>query len=69
MIYNTKELMQILKVKESMCYKILNSGEIKAFKMGSSWKIPKKSVEDYINKKIGGLSNHERQSDSGLERL
>lgn len=52
MVYNTKELMKVLKIKDSQCYKLLNSGEIEAFKMGSDWKIPKKSVEKYIKKQI-----------------
>jgi 1-acyl-sn-glycerol-3-phosphate acyltransferase len=32
-------------------YKLLKSGKIKAFKLGT-WKIPVKSVYDYINQKI-----------------
>ncbi|SET38383.1 DNA binding domain-containing protein, excisionase family [Natronincola peptidivorans] len=52
MIYTAKELMEILKIKESLCYKLLREGEIKAFKMGSDWKIPKQSLEEYIARQL-----------------
>ncbi|MBQ8349277.1 MAG: helix-turn-helix domain-containing protein [Ruminococcus sp.] len=31
---------------------LLNNGEINAFKIGKVWKIPKKSVEEYIDRKV-----------------
>lgn len=59
MIYTAKELMGILKIKESLCYKLLREGKIKAFKMGCDWKIPKQSLEDYIKSQMEEQNNNE----------
>ncbi|MBQ1992011.1 MAG: helix-turn-helix domain-containing protein [Clostridia bacterium] len=45
-----EELCNKLFISPTTAYKLLQSGEIKAFKLGT-WKIPLQSVEDYINKK------------------
>ncbi len=51
-ILTPAELMSYLKIQRSLCYKLLNTGQIKAFKMGSSWKIPRSSVEEYVSKQL-----------------
>lgn len=57
-IYDEDELMTIeqlcerLFISATTAYKLLQSGEIKAFRVGS-WKIPEKSVRDYIKRKCG----------------
>lgn len=47
------ELCEILFIGKNAAYKMLNEGEIKAFKAGRIWKIPKMAVEEYILKKSG----------------
>lgn len=44
-------LCEILGIGKNTAYQLLNDQEIDAFKVGTVWKIPKKSVEDYINRK------------------
>ena len=43
-----EELCQRLMIGKNMAYHLLNSNEIAAFRIGRSWKIPVKSVNDYI---------------------
>lgn len=47
-IWTTDEVMDYLLIGRNTIYELLRSGKIKAFKIGSSWKIPKKAVDDYI---------------------
>lgn len=54
MIYTAHEVMEILRIKQSMVYKLLKEGHIKAFKMGSDWKIPEAALEEYIKKMMEG---------------
>lgn len=44
------ELCQQLFISQTTAYKLLQSGEIKAFKLGT-WKIPAQSVNEYIKKR------------------
>lgn len=59
--YNEHELLSIdelcnkLFISHTTAYKLLQSGEIKAFKLGT-WKIPSKSVEEYIKSKVKSSS-------------
>jgi len=46
------EVMEFLNIGKNTLYRLLNNGEISAFKIGKVWKIPKKSVEEYVNKKV-----------------
>ncbi len=47
-ILTTDEVMDYLLIGRNTLYELLRNGKIKAFKIGSSWKISKKAVEDYI---------------------
>ena len=46
------EAMDYLGIGENTLYKLLNSGELKAFRIGRVWKIPRKEIEKYIDKSI-----------------
>ncbi|MCC8046797.1 MAG: helix-turn-helix domain-containing protein [Clostridiales bacterium] len=46
-----EEFEKLLKIGHSTAYRLLNSGEIKAFKIGRCWKIPKAAVSEYISRK------------------
>ncbi len=54
-LLNVEELCEILGIGKNVAYQILNSGEIKAFKIGKGrvWKIPLISIEEYILLKSG----------------
>ena len=44
-------LCDMLGIGKNTAYQLLNDGEIDAFKVGTVWKIPKKSVENFIDRK------------------
>lgn len=39
------DLCELLMIGKTMAYQILRSGQVKAFRLGRCWKIPKKSVQ------------------------
>lgn len=41
-IWTTDEVMDYLLIGRNTLYELLRTGKIKAFKIGSNWKIPKK---------------------------
>jgi len=47
-VYTVKELMEILKIGSTKAYELVNSGEIKAKKIGTSYRITEKAVEEYL---------------------
>ena len=51
MIMEIDGLCDLLGIGKNTAYQLLNDGEIDAFKVGTVWKIPKKSVEEFINRK------------------
>lgn len=53
-IMQFEEVMDYLNIGKNTLYGLLKSGELNAFKIGKVWKIPKKSVEEYINNALRG---------------
>ncbi len=47
-----EEVMDYLNIGRNSLYALLNSGEIKAFRVGRNWKIPRKSLDKYIDESI-----------------
>lgn len=47
------DVMEALHIGKNIVYDLLSSGEIKAFRMGRPWKIPKESVIQYVRIKSG----------------
>ena len=43
------QLCQILQIGKNTAYKLLQTGEIKGFRVGRSWKIPRDSVIEYVS--------------------
>jgi len=54
-IMTVEELMEMLQIGKSTAYQLLASGEIRAFRIGRKWEIPKKAVYEYIQKKTNTL--------------
>ena len=42
------DVCEILMVGSNRVYELLNSGLLKGFRIGRTWRIPKKSLETYI---------------------
>lgn len=49
-IITVEELCEILMIGKNTAYILLSSGQIKAFRNGTRWKIPKVAVIEYIRK-------------------
>ena len=47
-VITVKEMMDILAIGKNTAYKLLQDGTIKAFRIGKTYKVLTKSVEDYI---------------------
>ena len=52
-ILKIEELCEILKIGRNRAYELLDTGQIKGFRLGRPWKIPKLSVEHYLKKQAG----------------
>ncbi len=50
-IITIDEMCELLMIGRTTAYKLLNSNEIKAFRIGKVWKISKASVEEYIKER------------------
>jgi excisionase family DNA binding protein len=44
----------ILGCSSQTIYKLINTGELKAFKTGKAWKISAQSIKDYTNANLNG---------------
>ena len=51
-LMNSNEVMEILGIGKNFFYKLLSSGQLKAFRVGRTWRIPKCSVEEYIYQSV-----------------
>lgn len=47
-VITVEELMELLYIGKNTAYRLLNSGELRAFKIGKVWKIPREAVGEYI---------------------
>lgn len=52
-ILTIDEICEILMIGRNAAYTLLNSGELHAFRIGKTWKIPKLSLETYILHRTG----------------
>lgn len=43
-----KDLCEMLTIGKNTAYHLLKTNQIKAFKIGRIWKIPRESVSDYV---------------------
>ena len=51
-ILNIDQFCELLDVGKSTGYNLLKSGKIKGFKIGKVWKVPVRSIEEFVLKKI-----------------
>lgn len=47
-ILTVDDVMQMLYIGRNTVYNLLNSGKLKGFRIGRTWKIPKDCLTDYI---------------------
>ena len=48
-LVTVEELCEMLMIGKNTAYRLLNSGAIKAIRIGRIWKIPKKSIEEFVS--------------------
>ena len=51
-ILTREEVMEFLKIGKGTFYKLLRDGDLKGFKEGNRYKIPVRSVEEYVENKL-----------------
>lgn len=51
LLIEIEDLCRAFGIGKNTAYSLLTSGEIDAFKIGTVWKIPMKSVEAYMDRK------------------
>lgn len=51
-ILTPEEVMEQLNIGKNAIYKLLSFGNLKAFRLGRNWKIPRKEVDAYIDRMI-----------------
>lgn len=47
-ILSVYELMDVLQIGKNAAYHLLNTGKLKAFRVGRTWKIPRGMVDEFI---------------------
>lgn len=47
-ILSAEEAAEALRIRENAIYRLLNKGELKAFKNGRTWRIPTDALKEYI---------------------
>ena len=47
-ILTVSDVAQILYIGKNRVYELLDSGDLKGFRIGRVWKIPKEAVQEYI---------------------
>lgn len=50
-LITVEELCELLSIGKNSAYGLLNSGEVKAFRIGRVWKISREAVWEYIKRK------------------
>ena len=45
---SAEEVSEALRIGHNTVYSLLNSGELKAFRFGKNWKIPRTAVERFV---------------------
>lgn len=49
-ILTLKELRELLHIGKNTALRLVQSGEIEAFRVGNQWRVPRNSIVKYINR-------------------
>ena len=50
-LITVEDLCELLFIGKNAAYRLLNTGEVKAFRIGRVWKIPREAVYEYVRRK------------------
>ena len=56
-ILTVNEMMDMLAIGKNTAYKLLREGKIKSFRLGNSYKVLRKSVQEYIYSHYNSVSD------------
>lgn len=51
-ILSMDEFCKLLDIGKNVAYQLLNTGQVKAFRLGRLWRIPKSSVEAFVQERM-----------------
>ncbi|WP_242301758.1 helix-turn-helix domain-containing protein [Bacillus cereus group sp. BfR-BA-01361] len=51
-VVNIEDLMEMLNIGRNKAYELLQSGEVRSFKVGKSYRIPKVCIQQYVLSKV-----------------
>ena len=51
-IITREKVMEVLKIGRRTYYKLIQTGQLKGFKEGNRYKVPVKSIEEYVDKRM-----------------
>ena len=57
-VLSAHEAMNYLGIGENSIYRLLKSGELRAFRIGRTWKIPIKELDKYIDNSVSKNLSH-----------
>lgn len=52
-----REVMELLYIGKNTLYKLLNSGELKGFRVGRQWRITKGALQEYADRRAVFLNS------------
>ena len=47
-LLTSEQVAEILKIRKNALYELLASGDLKAYRNGRVWRIPRQAVEEYV---------------------
>lgn len=47
-LFTMEELCDYLLIGRNTAYKLLNTGKLRAFRIGRTWKIPRENIQEYL---------------------
>lgn len=51
-VVQVEDLMEMLDIGQNKAYELLQSGKVKSFKIGKSYRIPKVCIQQYVLSKV-----------------
>ena len=51
-VLEVEDVLEILHIGRNTAYKLFRDQKIKSFKIGNTWKIPKKSITEFIENEL-----------------
>ncbi|MEI3895175.1 MULTISPECIES: helix-turn-helix domain-containing protein [unclassified Bacillus (in: firmicutes)] len=51
-VVNVEDLMEMLNIGRNKAYELLQSGKVRSFKVGKSYRIPKVYIQQYVLSKL-----------------